>query len=288
MSKGILLFAQNNHEIDYTRLAVIAARLATTHLSVPISLFTDPGSIAWANNNYKHDLKIFDNIIIPDDKVEFYQDRKFYDGALSYKKANFNNLTRGFAYDYTPYDQTLVIDTDLLINNSSLNSIWDSTESFLINSDHRDISTERDSFEFERLNDSGIKFYWATAFYFKKNKWTKVFFDLCKHIASEYDYYRFVYRIDHALLRNDYVFSIALHIMNGFEDAIIPSLPTKIHYCLDRDVLWDVTDKNEYLFLIQKPEHLGEYSLVKTKNQTVHIMNKYSILRNEDKILRSI
>lgn len=285
MSSGILLFAENNREIDYLKLAIVSATLVKKYLSVPVSVVTDKGSLEWAKKNYLRQLAVFDKVIIPDDPMAVYQDRRFYDGTLSYKKANFNNLSRSAAYMYTPYDKTLVLDTDVLINNAHLTSIWDTDFSFMINSDHKDLSTERSLLEFDRISDTSIKFYWATAFFFKKDEWSKTFFELCHHIAEEYEYYRFVYNIKTPLYRNDYVFSIALHIMNGFEDINVPNLPAKFHYCIDRDILWDVTDKNEFIFLIQKPEHLGEYSLVKTKNQNIHVMNKYSLLRLTDKLL---
>jgi hypothetical protein len=135
-------------------------------------------------------------------------------------------------------------------------------------------------------NDYGIDFYWATIFYFKKTAWTKSFFDLYQHIVENYDFYVFTYRIPWHLVRNDYVVSIAIHIMNGFSNRSKPSkLPCNIYYILDRDELYQINSKNELVFFVQKNNHLGEYTLTKTSTQTVHIMNKYSFNRNIPRML---
>ena len=74
--------------------------------------------------------------------------------------------------------------------------------------------------------------------------------------------------------------------MSGFSNKVPPmKLPCDIYYTLDTDNLFDVNKKNELIFLIQKKNLLGEYTISKTTNQNVHIMNKYSLGRNFDKIL---
>ena len=91
------------------------------------------------------------------------------------------------------------------------------------------------------------------------------------------------------MLRNDYVFSIALHMIGGFGNKLYPPpLPTNIYYCLDRDELYRVNDSKSFLFLIEKKDHLGEYVLAKTENLNIHIMNKFSINRHADRLLEAI
>jgi hypothetical protein len=98
-----------------------------------------------------------------------------------------------------------------------------------------------------------------------------------------------MYQIDSSLIRNDYIFSIAIHIMNGFTNQNPPvTLPCNIYYTLDTDELLQITDDKNLLFLIEKSNCLGEYTLAKTSNQNVHIMNKYSFFRNSKELLRMI
>lgn len=289
MSNGILLFAHNNGSIDYGNMAYIAARYAKKNLNVPISLVTDTGTIQYMENRGIVISKTFDQIILTDkNPITIPNTRRFYDGSLSYKKAEFINNYRAYSYDLSPYDNTLVIDTDFLIVNDKLSAVWNSKNNFMINKKSYDLSITRDTFEFQRVNDSGIDFFWATAFFFRKTQKNKVFFDLCQHIVDNYNYYQFIYRIDSPLLRNDYVFSIAIHIMNGFTKIDPPSLPAKIFYCLDRDDLIRVNSAKSFLFLIEKKDYLGEYTLAKTDDQNIHIMNKFSINRNSQALLEAV
>lgn len=291
MSKGVLFFAHNNTQINYGKMAYISAHFVKKNLNVPISLVTNAGTLEWMKEHDKLDLeKIFDKIILTSElNLNLNQYRRYYDGSLDFKKADFKNAHRAWAYEFTPYDQTLVIDVDLLIVNNRLNNVWNSDEDFMINRVSYDLANDRNAPEFDRVNDQGIDFFWATAFYFKKNLWTKTFFNLCQHIVENYEYYRFSYRITAPLLRNDYVFSIAIHIMGGFNNKINPpSLPCEIYYILDRDELVRVDNDKSFLFLVQKKEHLGEYTLAKTNNQNVHIMNKFSISRHEERLLEVI
>ncbi len=288
MSKGVLIFAQNNKQIDYGKMAYIAAKYAQKNLGVPVSLVTDEGTLKWMKaHDTPHDC--YDQIILTDNvKLDLTQSRRYYDGSLNFQRADFKNGHRAWAYEFSPYDQTLVIDVDLLIVNDRLNDVWDSESEFMINKTSYDIAN-RELFEFERISDHGIDFFWATAFYFKKTEYTKAFFNLCKHIVENYDYYRFIYRIYGPLMRNDYVFSIAIHMMGGFSNKLNPPpLPCEIYYILDRDELYRVDNDKQFVFLIQKIGYMGEYTLARTTNQNIHIMNKFSINRHEDALLEAL
>lgn len=291
MDNGVLLFAHNNRQIDYGNSAYIAARYAKKNLNVPVSLVTDAITLRWMEEKDNIPArKFFDKIILTDQHPnEVIQTRRYYDGSLVYKKSEFKNGNRAWAYEFSPYENTLVIDVDFLIVNDKLSAIWDSNSDFMINKVSHDISVTRDNFEFQRVSDHGIEFFWATAFFFRKTEWNKTFFELCQHIVENYNYYRFVYRIDNPLLRNDYVFSIALHMMGGFSNRLYPpSLPANIYYCLDRDELIRVNNSKSFLFLIEKKDHLGEYTLAKTDNLNLHIMNKFSINRKSQDLLEAI
>lgn len=289
MSNGVLLFAHNNQEIDYAFQAVVCASFIKKNLNVPVSLVTDQGTIDWLDKQDPTHRDIFDKIIIHDKPDDRLTPKRYYDGSLTYKLSSFWNYDRVQAYDLTPYDQTLVIDTDVLVVNDRLNSIWETETDFMINSKHIDISKDRDDFEFVRIADHSISFVWATAFYFKKSLWTKTFFELCKHIAENYEFYKFTYQIYYPIVRNDYVFSIALHMMQGFTDVGKPmTLPINIYYITDRDELFDVRSDKDFLFLVQKKDCLGEYVPVKTSNQVVHIMNKHSFGRHAQRLLEVI
>lgn len=287
MSSGVLMFAHNNREIDYGMMAYVSTKYVEKYLKVPVSLVTDTGTINWLDKNDPNLKTIFDKIILTDELPQpLLQDKRFYDGSINYKKTSFKNGFRTRSYEFTPYEKTLVIDTDLLIKNDRLKYIWDSECDFMINSKNIDLSYDRDTSEFQRVSEYTVDFYWATAFYFKKTKWTEVFFNLCQFINENYEYYRFIYQVSYPVLRNDFIFSIAIHIMNGFSNKTFPQkLPADIYYTLDRDELYQVNPDGTLTFLIQKKNHLGQYTLAKTDSQNIHIMNKYSYNRNIPKLL---
>jgi hypothetical protein len=271
MTSGVLIFAQNNSEIDYARMALFAATRVKKYLNVPVTLVTD--SKDWLLKSQSSALEVFDNII--ELWTDTTQTKKFYDGTLSGKTLTWKNLSRSDCYNLTPYDETLVIDSDYIISSNLLSDIWNNTNDFLIYRDSFDLAQWRDDSSFRYLNQTSIPFYWATAFYFKKSTANQAFFNIVTYIKSNWSYYRSLYNIDSVVFRNDFAFSIAIHIMG--EEFANP-LPGKMNYTLDRDVLLDIKDRS-LQFLVEKKNYAGEYIVTKTNNLDIHVMNKYSLTR---------
>jgi hypothetical protein len=222
---------------------------------------------------------VFDRIITINSDTS--QTKKFYDGTLSAKTLTWKNLTRSDCYELSPYDETLVIDSDYIISSNTLSNIWNNVNDFLIYQDSFDLAQWRDDSSFKYLNQTSIPFYWATAFYFKKSPANQAFFDIIKYIKSNWSYYRSLYNIDSVVFRNDFAFSIAIHMMG---EEFAKPLPGKMNYTLDRDVLVDIKD-SALKFLVEKKNYAGEYIATKTNNLDMHIMNKYSLTRYIETIL---
>jgi hypothetical protein len=277
MTRGVLIFAQNNSEIDYAKIALYAAMRVEEFLNVPVSLVTD--SRDWLLKSQPTAKSIFDRIItINSDTI---QTKKFYDGTVSSKTLTWKNLSRADCYELSPYDETLVIDSDYIISSSSLANIWNNNKDFLIYQDSFDLAQWRDDRSFRYLNQLSIPFYWATVFYFKKTAPNKAFFDIAKYIKDNWSYYRALYNIDSSVFRNDFAFSIAMNLMGkDFAGA----LPGKMNYVIDRDILIKIKD-NAFQFLVEKKNYSGEYVATKTVGLDMHIMNKYSLTRCIDEVL---
>lgn len=271
---GVLIFAQNNEKIDYVEQAIFAAHRVKDYLNLPISLITSSSIKLYS----KYNLSIFDKIIDfnNEDPVNY---RRYHDGSLSSSVANFKNLKRSHAYDLSPYEKTLIIDSDFLISNATLAHCFESNEDLMMYSNSYDLAGYRKNEEFKFISDNSIKFYWATVVYFKKSIFSKMFFDLVKHVEEEWDHYCMVYQISSTMFRNDFAFSIAAHILNGFVPGYtITDLPGKLYYTIDKDYIVNI-DKEKLTFLIEKEERLGEYTLVSSSNLNVHAMNKFSLSR---------
>lgn len=273
MTTGALIFAHNNPIIDYTKLAVFAANRVKQNLDIPVSIVTDNKD--WLLEKYTN--HPFDQII--EVSCEMPSHRYFYDGALSAKEEEWNNLTRYRAYDLTPYDKTLVIDSDYIVNSNVLKLALQRDEVFQMYNKSFDLAMWRDRECFTKVSPYSIPFYWATVFIFEKNDVTKAFFDLVSYIKLNYQYFRMLYLIEGTSFRNDYAFSIAVHIMNGKTNGeFVTELPGIMTYIHDRDLLVGL-DENKLQFLVEKEHHYGEYLAVKTTGIDVHVMNKMSLSR---------
>jgi len=273
-SRGVLLFARNNSTIDYVKQAVFLANRIKQYLNIPTSIVTD--SVDYLKDNF--DSSIFDRII-PVEYENSMNNRRYSDGALHSIVLNFKNDIRSKSFDLSPYDETIVMDTDYIISNNLLTKCFDSNQDLMLFKKSEDLAGYRDTFEFKYVSNSSIDFYWATVVFFRKTSNNKVFFDLISHISENWSHYRSVYQIDQLLFRNDYAFSIAVHIMNGFTDAkFAGELPGKLFYITDQDLLISLNE-DKMKFLVQRENHLGEYTALSTHGQNIHVMNKFSLGR---------
>lgn len=275
MTTGALIYAQNNSSVDYVKLAVFAAKQVKKYLDIPISIVTDsPGWLEESQPDH-----VFDQIINFVPTNTDYHQRRFNDGALSSRILEWKNLERATAYELSPYDRTLVLDSDYIVNSTILKNALLVDSEFQIYKNCFDISGWRTNNAYKRINPYSIPFYWATVFVFDKTPMTKAFFDLIMYIRQNWNYFRTLYNIEFPTFRNDFAFSIAIHNMNGKSDGIFASeLPGSMNYITDRDFLISIDD-NDMKFLIEKENWLGEYTLAKVQNLDVHVMNKYSLAR---------
>ena len=274
MTNGAVIFAQNSANLDYIKMAVFSAMKLKENLDIPVSLITD--SAGWLEKCYPD--HVFDKVISIDNSTN-NQYKKINDGTLSSKQIEWKNLTRDRVYDLTPYDRTLVIDSDYIINSPVLKIAFNNNYDFQIYKRSMDLAAWRPTEEFDRVSQWSIPFYWATAFMFTKNIVVASFFDLVAYIKANWTYFRTVYSITSGTYRNDYAFSIAIHIMNGKTNGqFATALPGTMTYCTDKDLLIKM-DGNRFQFLIEKENYIGQYIVAKTQGIDVHVMNKLSLCR---------
>lgn len=282
-SKGAMLIARNNGKLDYVKQSVFLANRIKKYLEIPVSIITD--SVDYLNSNF--DATIFDKIYTME-YVEDQNNRRYYDGALYNTVGSFKNSQRSKVYNISHYDETILMDSDYVICNDKLKKCFKSNHDLMLFKKSVDLSSNRDNEEFHRVSDPGIDFYWATVVYFKKSDKNETFFNLVDHVHENWTFYQKRYHISEPMFRNDYAFSIAVHIMNGFEDSTntVAEIPSTHYFTTDKDVLYDIND-NYMKFLIQKKDFLGEYTIASTKGLNVHVMNKFSLERIIDRDLNN-
>ena len=192
-----------------------------------------------------------------------------------YKSDNYKNIL--------PFNETIVLDVDYIICNDILLNCFKIDEDFLIYRNPTDVAdTVRTIQLFDRISDRSIDMWWATGFYFKKTPFMKMYFDLVKHIKDNWPYYRLIYQIPNNNYRNDFSFSIAIHILRGFQNSFWPStMPGKMYMAWDSDMLEEVTDNK--LSIVSDYKGKGYFMGVSIENCNVHVMNKFSLSRVIDK-----
>ena len=252
MTQGILLFAHDNEQIQYSLLAAWQARRIHKWLDKPVSIVTDLASVETLK---RHNLDgIFDHVILSD--AETTQQKIYTDKSLTFK-----NVNRTHAYDLTPYDETLVIDTDIAIQSDRLNLVWNNVEDYLVCKNCSDVF-DRNWTLLEYVHRTGIKFYWATLFYFKKTPQTRQFIERCQHVQENYQEYIARHGIRDVYLRNDHVWSIAVNQLGGVE------IPTTLWFSTGDDPIVQMTDDTVI------------FEQAKIQGQDVHIMHKFSLMEH--------
>ena len=287
MTRGAVIFAHNSREVDYALIALISGGLVKKNLEVPVSLITDASTEAWMkeSNIYQQAIDVFDKIILVE-KPKTSNTRRLYDGG-SNKTVPFVNTNRNSVWDLTPYDRTLLLDSDFLIFSKRLNEYWDIDEDFLIAKSSLDICDQkRLGFHDRYVSDTGVHLYWATTVMFTKNERSRSLFDMIAYVKENYDYYADIFRFDSRQYRNDIAFSVAKHILDGYSTEKSMTLPPLLT-ALDKDILTKVDTNGKLTFLVS-PNMDSSFCAATVKDMDLHIINKQSIIRNADSLLSLI
>jgi hypothetical protein len=291
--RGIIMFAHNNAEIDYFKLAVVNSFLIQRHLGIKnITVVTDPASLDYAEKSLGKKVikQAINNIIVVEKDKEFKiaNTRIYKDTSHTAKPLSFYNVNRCDAYDLSPYEETILLDVDYLILSDTLNQCWGHNEELMLNWRYQDIMYERKDPTLNRLNDFGVTMYWATVVYFRKTPYVESFFNCVKHVRNNPQYYKDLYKWNGTLYRNDYSFSIAAHMMTGFQDRGIPQLPTTLYKTFDTDDIHCAVDDHTLIMYLEKPRSPGDFMLTKWSGVDLHVMNKWAINRISEDMLNYV
>ena len=290
MSRGVIMFAHNNEEIDYFKIALVNALMVRENLKVPVTLITDEGTYEWGKKEFKKKLlkKAFENVVVVDKDYDFHRgnQRIYRDTKTKTVKLPFYNCNHWAAYELSPYDETLFIDADYLIMSDALNHCWGSVHDFMISDNTQEALYSRQSMK-EWIDPFSIRLYWATVVYFKKSAEAEAVFNTARHVFDNYDFYNQQYSLPNKMFRNDWAFAIAVHQMNDYQDRTsVPRLPIpSLLKTFDNDELIAVNGHNDLTVLMQKPDKTNDFILSRVKGIDLHVMNKWSLLRLSDKLI---
>jgi hypothetical protein len=253
-SRGVLLFAFNSSTVDYVKIADVSSRLISKHLKLPITLITDTDAAP---------LYEYDSVIrVKSKSGNFRLDKKN-------NLVEWRNFDRCSAFDLSPYDETLLLDTDYLVLDNSLNKLFDQPFDYRLM--YRMQTPEGISNEV--MGPASLPLIWATVVLFRKTDRTRLFFNLIKRIQQNYNYYKILYSMRDNNYRNDHAFSIANIILNGYALDEHTSIPWPMVTIKE-----DVKSLNiENSLLIIK----NYANAIVTAKQDLHIMDKDYLLSEQ-------
>lgn len=206
-SKGVLLFAFNNNDNDYVKLTKQTIKLLRHNLKLPVTIVTGLEEVI--------DFEV-DRVI----RVEPEAGNTRFDSTKT--RVQWLNFGRYYAYDLSPYDETLLLDTDYLVFDQDLLKYFDLEWDYLI--PNRNIYLGKSEAR-ETMGLYSLPFLWATIIFFRKTPRAKMLFDLVGRIQRNYNYYKHLYNTTVSNYRNDYAFAIADYVINGYTTDPETKLP---------------------------------------------------------------
>jgi len=253
--RGVLLFAFNTDKVDYYKMAINTAKRANKFLDLPVTVITDEST-----DLTKYDYK-FDNVIIRPANKDNLKGKDIWINKGRYQ-----------AYELSPYDETLLIDTDYLINSDKLLTIFDLYDDFMCHNTTSIIMVPDDPQEKLGLNMPNSL--WATVIAFKKTPKVKMIFDCMQMVQENYNHYVNLYNFFSATYRNDYSLTIALKIVNGQSEDASYYIPWNLVHVAKNTYVYRDTD-TEYTVLYDhwnRGKIKKEYITI--KDMDIHLLNK--------------
>jgi hypothetical protein len=257
---GVLVYAFDNEHIEYMRMAKECARRVEVHWKLPVSVVTDVKTAARVQEGD------FDRVIVIDegaDNKRFYQDY-----ALN---MSFRNGRRCEAQIHTPYERTVLIDTDFLVQTRSVLDAWAKS----------DLSVSRAAYSVVQPRDlpadmvyvseqNQIDMFWATVVCWNaRSAKAQVFFRNWKKVVDNYSFYSTVFKFAKAPVRNDFAVTVALEMMRA---------ANKSTDCVLRYAIPTLTAEHELLQLHPMQVRSKDGCVVNVYSD-LHVMNKRSLLR---------
>ena len=256
MTKGILLYAFDNSQTKYGKIADLCAILVKRFMNKPSTVVID--------RNTTVDHTLFDHVI----EVE----------TTDWVNNPWRNAQRHGYYNHSPYDQTIVMDTDYLVFNNRLNCLFDYTDDLLLSNQAVTPEGYPVNPDEQRLTDTGIDMTWATLFYFRKGRVSEAFFKLTDYVREHYAYLAPLFGVDPKRFRNDFVFSIARHIWVQQETVSLSENPFTL-YTAYRDV--SIIECDDRGVVLTNPIDKTQTDM---RGLNVHVLNKSTILDHYDRI----
>lgn len=256
--RGVLLYSMNTPYVDYGIIANTAALLIERFLGLPVSVVTD--------ERYSVDVGLFDEVIVVDSKKDPGM-------QLNNPNTTWRNKERHNYFALSPYDETLVLDSDYLQFNPTLLKLFGTGRDLYLSYKARRTNGEAVNTTEKRIADYGLDQNWATCFYFRKTAFSERFFTLVEYVRMNYAFYAQRFDFDTEQYRNDFAFSVAEHLFTDGYKGVLARNPFPITTAYPSSRIEAV--KEDGLVLIGSAEPNGLHF---HQNESVHLLNKETII----------
>jgi hypothetical protein len=242
---------------DYYRMAVAVAQRVQRFLNLPTTIITDETTLA---SHGAGDYKFDHTIVVEPDRNNHL------------KNAVWINKNRYRVYDLTPYDDTLVLDTDYMINSSRLLQIFEQPSDFCCYRTARYIGTGNATNEMIGKNSHST--YWATVMRFTRTERTRDLFEMIKLIQENYVYYAELHGFLPYTYRNDHALTIALHTVNGHMEIATDFIIGELQHIGSDGLVERVDDTTYNIKCDISIRGRLKKSVITVKDQDFHMLNK--------------
>lgn len=266
-TKGALIHAFGGQTFDYYLIADNCARLVKKFLGLPVSLVTDKHP---ANHH------LYDQVILQASNSDYTRTLRNV-GSNSNEMVHYvyKNDTRSQSLELSPYDVTLLLDSDYLVLNSDLLKFMDLGRDFLCPWFACDV-TNQHGYEGFRYIKNTIPQAWATTVIFNKSPTSLAIFNYWQLIQQNYEYYKALMGVGEHF-RNDYALSLAAHTLNGCQ-PMTEKLPQMM-----------MLPGHSYIEKIAPNRNViinCNNQVIKLSKTSLHVMNKLCL--QSDKITQNI
>lgn len=258
MSKGVVMIAHNSTETDYLSMAEYAASRVSRYLNLPVTIITDVGT--YRSGGYQWD------------QVKFVP----VDSSNKRKKSAWLNKGRYRVYELSPYDETLVLDTDYMVNSNQLSRLFDMPSDFLCHRSTFWLGKHSDPEMLNPLSEIGITSYWATVMRFRRSARVERIFNMIQMVQENYEHYSRIYGFLPYTYRNDYALTIALNTVNGHVPDPEDFIPWNLVHV---DLRTQIHRKDDTEYVLLTPGTNNRASYIEVRDQDFHVLDKQNFLQ---------
>ena len=267
MSRGVLIFAFNNDKIDYLKQANWVADRVNRYMNTPVTIVTDEKSIN--GRSFEHNLVLTDAIS---------GGLRNFNHKTNDKVDQWYNVNRFQAYELSPYDETIVIDSDYVVSSDQLLNLFENPHDVLCHRDVYDVTGLGKFRWYKHFGRYEMPHYWATVLFFRKGDFAKMFFDVMSMVKENYRHYGFIHKFSTGMYRNDFAVSIALSIVYGHNLNSIPTIPWNLPSLYD-DVDVEELEHDKFMLRYASRDSKGNAKLHRSllQGSDFHCINKFTL-----------